>query len=178
MILVATGHRPTAFGSYKRFEQTLPLLIAFAKEQLRLGVEGLQPTLVYTGMAQGWDMAVAFACAEERIPFIAAVPFVGQDYPWPRDVQAMYRDLLELAQHVEYVSEPPYSAEKMHRRNEWMVDAAYDKYPLARKALFALWNGQDKGGTSQCVRYAQRRGLYLHNVWLAWLKYQIRNIHN
>ena len=157
MKLAFTGHRPNKLGGYS--ETVFTRLVALASATLRF----YQPELVYTGMALGWDQAVAQACIETGIPFIACVPFSGQEGKWPDDSQRRFRDLIAKAQEVVVVSEGGYSAAKMQVRNEYMVDHA--------DQLLALWDGTS-GGTANCVEYAKGKGLPIRNVWGSWVKFK------
>jgi len=155
VIIAGTGHRPDKLGGYG--EATFLRLCHVASEALIR----LKPTRVISGMALGWDQALAQAATEWHIPFVAAVPFKGQEAAWPAASQKYYHELLRKAESVVYVSKPPYAARKMQVRNEFMVHKC--------DLLLALWDGSD-GGTANCVRYAK---LVAHkrfeNVWEQWV---------
>jgi uncharacterized phage-like protein YoqJ len=148
-IIAGTGHRPNKLTAHV----ALPKLHEFATMVL---ASKFKPTRVISGMAVGWDIALAEAALGLGIPFVAAVPFRGQESAWPQDAQRRYGSLLGLAAEVVYVCEPGYEAWKYQRRNEFMVDQC--------DVLFALWNGSP-GGTANCVRYAQKVGKKIVNVW-------------
>ncbi len=150
MIIAGTGHRPDKIGGYS--DKAHELLIVVALKM----IEKLKPTKIITGMALGWDMALADAAICEGIPFIAAIPFRGQERLWPTVSKKKYNNLLYLAEKVECVSEGGYSAEKMTIRNMWMVNNC-DK-------VLALWNGT-KGGTNNCVSYAVLQNKPIENCW-------------
>lgn len=40
--------------------------------------------------------------------------------------------------------------------------------------ILALFNGE-KGGTFNCVKYAQKRNKLVYNVWDKWLEYKKSN---
>lgn len=154
-----TGHRPDKLGGYSpRAHRTR---VDFAKSVIRS--EGV--TIGISGMALGWDQAVAQACIEDGIPFIAAVPFEGQESRWPADSRRAYERILRRAEKVVIVSaiQPETNgaaAGMLHKRNEWMVDHSSD--------LIALWNGDQSGGTFSCVRYAERVSRNIINCWREW----------
>jgi uncharacterized phage-like protein YoqJ len=152
MIIAATGHRPDKLNGYG--EDARQRLRALAADYL----QAEQPQTVISGMALGWDTAVAEAAIELHIPFIAAVPFVGQDRRWAPESKAHYARLLEQALSVEIVSEYP-GAHSMQLRNAWMVDRG-DK-------MCALWDGS-MGGTFNCIRYANKVGRPIDNLWPRW----------
>jgi uncharacterized phage-like protein YoqJ len=98
-------------------------------------------------MALGVDQWAAMLCVKLNIPFIAAVPFPGQEGVWPENSQRIYKLLLKKADDIVIVSDAPFKAAKLQKRNEWMVDQC-DK-------LIAVFDGTD-GGTSNCVKYAEK----------------------
>jgi len=156
-VFAGTGHRPPKIGGYS------------ASARLRVSdfadavLAKFNPSLVISGMALGWDQALASAAFRRSIPFVAAVPFKGQESKWPEASQNMYHFMLSKAQEVVYVSEPGFSAHKMQVRNEWMVD--HSDYVLA------LWDGSS-GGTMNCIRYANSVGVTVMNVWRPFVEYQ------
>lgn len=152
-MIAATGHRPDKLGGYSdRVHEDLTRLAVAA-----LAEAAMWP--VISGMALGWDMAVAEAAARIGLPFTAAVPFLGQESRWPAESRARYRRLLKKAETVTIVCEGGYAGWKMQRRNEWMVDNA--------QTILALWNGSS-GGTANCVAYAKSKGKDVRNIWDRW----------
>jgi len=158
MILAGTGHRMTKLGGYT--EIAFQKLIAFATVQL----SERQPAEVISGMALGWDQALAMAAVACKIPFIAAVPHTGQELMWPAPAQERYRRILVDARQIVIVSPGPYAAWKMQRRNEWMVQECTD--------LLALWDGSS-GGTHNCVKYAEQVGRNTINCYEAWRAFAV-----
>ena len=152
MIIAATGHRPDKLGGYDI--KTRRALGALAVEYLH----ERRPDEVIVGMAQGWDQAVAAACVVLDIPFVAAIPFFGQEQRWPEEAQQRYFRLLGMAKREVYTSEDP-SYDALQRRNEWMVGHAGE--------MAALWNGTT-GGTFNCLKYADRKGVPVVNLWPRW----------
>jgi uncharacterized phage-like protein YoqJ len=166
-ILVGTGHRPQKLGG---FDAAVDIrLRAFAqyvlvRQQADAEVRDTGGvTAVISGMAIGWDMALAEAALEAGLPLIAAVPFQGQESRWPPDVRARYKGLLEAAARVEVVCEGGYAAWKMQQRNIWMVDHG--------DRVLALWDGTS-GGTANCVRYAVKEGRSVVNLWREWRAFE------
>lgn len=150
MILSATGHRPNKLGGYS----------GEARGRLvRLAMKSIcehRPTEIITGMALGWDTAVAVAACTLNIPYIAAVPFKGQENKWPEESVDLYRFLLSKAKNIVYVCEDGYAPWKMQKRNEWMVDNS--------ETVLALWDGSN-GGTANCIAYARGVDKPVINVW-------------
>lgn len=152
MIVSVTGHRPNKLGGWNRDNQPLRCWI---REQIRTFLVKNRPLYGITGMAQGVDHDFARVCVEIGIPFIAAVPFAGQETVWPALSQEAYRRLLAQAAEVIEVCSPSYAAWKMQARNEWLVDHA--------TTLLAVWNGSS-GGTANTVLYANRIGKPVHII--------------
>lgn len=153
MRLAVTGHRPDKLGGYDADSHRT--LIRFAVASL----QRIAPKEVVTGMAIGWDQAIAEAALLLNIPFVAAVPFSGQESKWPQAVQSRYRELYLAANEIQTVCYGGYAPWKMQERNCWMVDNSDE--------LLALWNGT-AGGTANCVGYAQKKGKKITNVWPEW----------
>ena len=155
MILGVTGHRPDKLGGYGK--QAAVKLVQFAS----ICLEEIKPDRVVTGMALGWDTAIAIACLELGIPYTAAVPFFGQELRWPAASQEMYRKLLTYAAEVVTICEA-YSPAAMQDRNEWIVAHCHE--------MLALYGGSP-GGTRNCVRYADKCRIPVMNVWKEWRAY-------
>lgn len=159
-IIAGTGHRPDKLGGYG--QEARAALV-------RLAVQGLhetKATKLITGMALGWDTALAVAAHTMLLPYIAAVPFEGQENRWPEESRELYRFLLSHAEKTVVVCEGGYAPWKMQKRNEWMVDNC--------DTVLALWNGS-KGGTANCVAFAEKTGVYVHNMWDTYNKENLIN---
>lgn len=154
MILSATGHRPEKLGGYGR--PAYDRLFSFAMVVL----QRLQPEEVISGMALGWDTAVAEAAYILGIPFHAYLPFPSQASTWPRDSQKLHSNLCAVASSIVTCSQDPYAGWKMSVRNDCM-EAASDE-------ILALYNGDPTGGTANAVRHALKVGKTVHNVWNEW----------
>lgn len=153
MIIAGTGHRPNKLGGYGAEVQQK--LIDFAAAVLPQH----QPSTVITGMALGWDMALAQAAVRLGIPFHAYIPFNGQELMWPESTRLYYRALMRQAQHIVVCSTGGFTKEAMQVRNVAMVDNCDE--------LVALWNGSS-GGTANCLRYAQSLHKRYTNYWPEW----------
>jgi len=155
-MLAVTGHRPDKLGGYS--PEADRKLRAFARELLPLLLSALEERVVITGMALGWDQAIAQACVELKIPFIAAVPFPEQADRWPEPSRVRWAGLCHQAFEIHTVC-GSYSGANLQTRNEWMVDRC--------GYLAALWSSAP-GGTANCVRYANRLARPVINVWPHW----------
>ena len=153
VIVAGTGHRPDKLGGSgdQVREWLIDLAIAY--------IEHVEPHLLISGMALGWDQAIAEGAIRTGVPFIAAVPFDGFHSKWPEASQLRYHMLLAKARDVHVVCEPGYASWKMQRRNEWMVDHT--------KRMAALWDGSD-GGTANCLKYAHARNVPVDSLWETW----------
>jgi uncharacterized phage-like protein YoqJ len=154
MIVAGTGHRPNKLGGYNN--EAYLKLVAIAEKWIKEN----QPSKVISGMAQGWDQALAQAAITCGIPLIAAIPFKGQESMWPDKAQKYYRGLLELADSIEYVCEAGYAPYKMQVRNEWMVNNS-DK-------VLAMWDGTE-GGTHNCIKYTHSQNKEWINLYEEWI---------
>jgi uncharacterized phage-like protein YoqJ len=150
MVVAGAGHRPNKLGGYGVAAQTRVFQTALRS------LEHLKPERVISGMALGWDQMLARAALHLGIPFVAAVPFQGQESAWPHTSQESYRELLALASEVVVVSPGTYSPVLMQRRNIWMVDHA--------DRVLALWDGSG-GGTGNCIQYARHVARPISNAW-------------
>lgn len=160
IVLAGTGHRPPRLGLGYDSDSNR-LLWKFACEQL----EGLAPTTVVSGMAQGWDAALAHAAVSLGIPFIAAIPFEGQESKWPEDARKRYSLLLNRAKEVQIVCPGPYANWKFYERDKRMVD-------LAGMVLALLDSRPEKSGTRATVDYAFVKGVRTVNCWDDWIAYR------
>jgi len=150
MIIAGTGHRPEKLGGYS--PHTTLRVLQFATSYL----QEARPSVVISGMAQGWDMALAQAAINLSIPFWAYVPFQGQEDVWPSATKLYYRVLLTKAAKVEICSPGGYRPISMQIRNQRMVDDC--------DLLAALWDGSN-GGTSNAIAYATFAGKPFINLW-------------
>jgi uncharacterized phage-like protein YoqJ len=155
MIIAATGHRPNKLGGYHL--SVFTTLCNVADDY----IEQNRPEHIISGMALGWDQAVAQVATLKGIPWTAAVPFKGQEAAWPAKSQYFYHELLMGAQRVEIICEAMRNARLgFHIRNHWMVDHC--------DRIMALWDGSN-GGTASCIKYAQKVGRPIDNLWPQWV---------
>lgn len=141
MIVCVTGHRPNKLGGYKVPNPIYNSVMTGLNEAL----DEIKPQLLITGMALGVDQWAAELCILKGIPFLAAVPFEGQESVWPEHARHKYHFLLSKAQAIYIISPGMYTPEKMQVRNKWMVDNS--------NIVLPVYDGTD-GGTGNCVKYA------------------------
>lgn len=152
MIISFSGHRPDKLGGYKLPN---PTYIKVCKK-IEAALIEIKPEKCISGMALGIDQWSASICIKLGIPFIAAIPFLGQEGVWPEESKRIYKILLSKANEQVIVSEGGYAAAKLQIRNEWMVDNC--------NKLLAVWDGS-QGGTGNCYKYAEsiNRDIYRIN---------------
>ena len=151
-----TGHRLDKLGGYATWAYNLLVQLAV------MILSALKPKKVISGMAIGWDQALAEAAVRLGIPLIAAIPFKGQESRWPKESQKKYHELLaQAAEVVDTSNGQSYHPRLMQVRNEWMVDNS--------DLVVALFDGT-KGGTYNCVKYAKRKGARIKNYYRQWFK--------
>lgn len=148
MIIAFSGHRPNKLPNKETgYKLPNPTYIKVCQEIEKTLIE-LKPEKVISGMALGVDQWAAHIAYKLKIPFIAAIPFAGQEVKWTAKSQKTFNTLLKFASEQVIVSEGEYTAHKLQIRNEWIVDNS--------NLLIAVWNGSS-GGTSNCINYAKSK---------------------
>lgn len=156
MNIAITGHRPNKLGN--DYDLVSPLIKSIKSEIVGIlskyyDIEFKQfpEVTLITGMALGIDTLFAQIAIELNIPFIAAIPFIGQERKWPSKSQKTYHYLLSKAYEVVNCAEKDTTTiyeipRLMQKRNEWMVNNC--------DVLISVWDGSN-GGTANCTTYAQ-----------------------
>ena len=150
IIVAFTGHRSDKLGGY---DIPNPTYIQVCQETERLLLE-LKPVKCISGMAIGFDQWAANICVQLGIPWLASIPFIGQEKRWPKKSQDQYHWLLSKAAEQVVICDA-FSIAAFQRRNEHMVDNATD--------VIACFDGA-KGGTANCVAYAEKMGKPIHRI--------------
>lgn len=159
LIIAGTGHRPHKLGGYSEemHNQLVKLCITVLRE--------LKPIRVISGMALGFDIALAEAALDLEIPVIAAIPFEGQEARWFPISKARYyatiQRIKDAGGEIKIISPGGYSAQKMFLRDRWMVDHCTE--------VLALYNGDKEGGTYHTLKYAYSKGIPIRNIWDLWV---------
>jgi len=151
MIIAFTGHRASKLGGYLLPNPTYN----YVCQQTEKILKEMKPEKCYCGMVQGYDLYAANVCTKLNIPFIAAIPFLGQEKMWPEKSQKTYHSFLLKAESVVIVSEGSYSSYKMQLRNQYMVDNC--------DLLLACHDGST-GGTANCINYAKSIGRSIFKI--------------
>ena len=115
-----------------------------------------------SGCALGADQDACGVWYRMGLPYVAVVPFPGQESWWPRQSQDVYASVLKHAAGIVHVSNTAPSGHDdavrmLHARNEWLCAAADE--------LIAVYDGS-KGGTANCIYQWNRFKFYakLHRI--------------
>lgn len=156
LILGVTGHRLHLLPGYRGEGSSQKLrtrLLTLAMDKL----EEWHPDRVNSGMATGWDMAVAAAAMMLNIPFDAYVPFEGQDRNWSEADRTMYRSLLDEARDVHVISPTERRAAYFERDCRMVDDSS--------RLLALLAPQHPNSGTALTVEYAEGWLVPVTNCW-------------
>ncbi len=150
MKISVTGHRPNKLYGYNLKDLRWIKL----KNEFKQLLKENECEVAISGMALGVDTVFALAVLELKdedypIKLHCAIPCKNHSCKWIKESRDLYDDILSKADIVKLVSEEEYRPWLMQKRNEYMVDLA-DK-------VIAVWDGS-KGGTGNCVKYADKVG--------------------
>lgn len=147
-----TGHQPPVLGGYGA--DVFARLVVLGRDWVRAN----RPSEVVSGMAAGWDLAMAEAAVLEGVPLVAALAFRGQGDEWPDEARAHLRRLVEAAALVHVVHEVR-APGMWTARDRWVLDRG--------DVVVALWSGAE-GGTGRAVATARKLGKPVDNLWDRW----------
>lgn len=153
MIVGVTGHRDV--------EQQPGELLGFARLSVAL-MQQRGATEIITGMARGWDLAVARAAHDAGVPYCAAIPFASQPDRWPEHERVEWAQAVNRAARMVVIGTSALNV-FLERRNCWIVNNSDE--------LWSLWSGRS-GGTAHCVLYAGQMGATIRPLWEPWLRYR------
>ena len=138
---------------------------SFDSARLKSAIEAMIEKGVDTficGGALGFDTEAAVEVIKLRkkqykhIKLHIYAPCLGQDARWNARDQRLYREILSRADYVD-MPDTPYSNQCMKIRNYKMVDnSAY---------IIAYFDGTFASGTGQTVRYGEKCGLEIVNLY-------------
>lgn len=162
-IICVTGHRPDKLYGYnlsdKRYFELKKVFKQFLIEN--------NCSEAISGMALGVDTVFALAVLELKnegfdIKLRCAIPCLNHSSNWynKSDIDR-YNSILEKADFVDIVSKESYKPYLMQVRNKYMVDKA--------DIVLSVWNGT-KGGTANCLDYAEIKNKPIYNISPASLK--------
>lgn len=148
-----TGHRTIPKVRYLLLKKTL------INELRSLIEEGFNEFIA--GGALGFDTLAETTVLnlKKEYPDITLrliLPCKNQDSLWKEKDRELYREILEYADSVEYVTEE-YTDGCMQERNRRMVDNA--------SAVVAFYDGRHRSGTAMTVNYAVKKGVWVINLF-------------
>ena len=141
-----TGHRPEKINIPENE------VITWLDEMISQAVTDGYTTFI-SGMQRGVDIWAAELVLWRReldpsIKLIAASAFSGMEKDWNDEWKSKYRDIIQQADEVTYVSQTP-GRKAFRERDHWMVDCS--------DLLIAMYCGVP-GGTEETVKYAEAKG--------------------
>ena len=151
MTVAGTGHRPQKLGGFG--DDIFNRLVYIVEDWLDTNPKY---DIVISGMALGFDQALAIAAHNMKKKLILAIPFKGMEKVWPEKAKERYRYILSISDETIVVSKGGYNRKKLFYRNKWMVEHA--------DAILALWSGSS-GGTMACINYAKKMKVPVYNIW-------------
>lgn len=151
MIIAGTGHRPERCEGERELRTKARVKLQYPNKA------GKKPTVFICGMAAGLDLWAGDEALNLGIEVWAARPWAGHE-PRREDFD-LYQRVLDGASKVVNVDESEnYAGPWVYqRRNEWMVDHA--------DAVMAYWDGTEKGGTWNCIKYARKVSKPIANIY-------------
>lgn len=112
--------------------------------------------LAFSGVALGVDQDFCGVCARltPPVPYVAVVPFPGQESRWPEQSRRVYEAVLRHAVGIVVVTKQPPGDDvaakaALKLRNEWICCVVDE--------LISVYDGSP-GGTASCTRYYERLG--------------------
>lgn len=148
-----TGHRPSGFPwIYGKENQSQATYKKILCEIIDWYISENDVTDFISGMALGADMdfAATVLLLREKYPYIrlhCAIPCRDQTRLWKESYISLYNNILRQADSSVILSES-YTRTCMLERNRYMVDKS--------DYVFAVWNGERKGGTWYTMEYAKK----------------------
>lgn len=153
MVIGLTGHRPEKFVSQRTNLKWAEINVgtAIAGRLSQLKCYKSTPIAAISGMALGFDQWGAQECVDLKIPFIAAIPFIGFSDNWNHEDKIKYEELLNKASLVRVINQDLYMGPwQYQKRNEYIVDNC--------DLLIACYDGESSGGTLNTINYAKKVG--------------------
>lgn len=147
-----TGHRPAELGSYNP-KDLKPLLWELHRVIVH-HIENKDVDTFYGGCALGWDLwsqkiVIKLKEIYPHIELISCVPCRGQQKQWPKKSQDEWQYVIDNSDEVVLVTDDDYKPYYMEICNRYMVDNV--------DFIIAGYNGSEKGGTANCVKYARQK---------------------
>ncbi len=149
-----TGHRPKSLPW--GYDETKKSCVLFKNVMFSIIEKAILNGYTYfiSGMALGVDMILAEMVLNlknkyKNVMIECAISCANQEKNWSKLQQKRYRDILNNADIVHYVSKNDYFANCMNDRNRYMVSHC--------DAVIAVWNGKPSG-TGNTIKIAKALG--------------------
>lgn len=154
MRISVTGHRPKDLFGYDLRHPGYDIMKNFFYKKFdELALSGKFTAI--SGGAQGVDQIFAWCAVKWQaknpglLHNLLAMPCAGQSSKWPLAGQKSFENLRKRMDEV-IVLQEFYTPDCMDKRNQYMVNNS--------DIVLAVWTGKAKGGTANCVRYADKVG--------------------
>lgn len=152
--IALTGHRPSKLYGYDYYSPGNLAIATKLREYLLSHLQQGKQVHAISGMALGADTIFALVALKLKrqgyaVTLEAAIPCTNHSGKWPDPSKKQWRDIVEVADVVTYVSKLLYKPYLMQKRNEYMVNQCNE--------LIAVFDGT-QGGTANCVKYAEEKG--------------------
>lgn len=143
-ILTITGHRE--IDDFAKFRHNLTVVLTDP-----------DVTALIQGCASGVDLQAGKIAIDLRVPVISAMPWTTHK-PRKEDHE-LYSWILRHSEECYPVTESETFPGNWcyHARNKWMVDEGDE--------VIAWWNGQEGGGTYECLKYAHKVNKPIKNLY-------------
>jgi uncharacterized phage-like protein YoqJ len=167
LILGATGHRLHLLPGYQGSGSSQKLRTALLETAMDALAEW-HPDEVISGVATGWDMAVAAAAMLLNVPYRCYVPFIGQEKLWSEADKTMYNSLLDQADEVRVISPVQHNGAYLERDQAMVDDSGRmialcfgDRYPDSGTAYtLAYADGWLVPWTNYAEAFLERMGIH------------------
>ena len=158
---MGTGHRPRNYVEYKDYKNSLVILVDSISDVIKK--KEIEVSAVITGMAIGFDTALAMYAVYNNIPLFSYIPFVGQEYDWSVDMQLTYQKLIKRAAKIHVsVDHRPTDYKKitaaLHKRNSDMLKDTDLCLTFHRPEITT-------GGTANVIQKARARKIPTIPIW-------------
>lgn len=148
-----TGHRPDKLFGYNLYDKRyLPIAVNLRNIVLGLLKQYGEVHCIYGG-ALGIDQLfglVVRKLKQQGYPVTLEVAIPCQNYTSHWKDTTYWDMILPYCDKETLVSDKPYQAKHMQLRNMYMVDHS--------DMVIAVYDGYSKGGTRNCINYAQSKG--------------------
>lgn len=149
MIVFGTGHRPEDCG------MKIEAVHEFAMHALMTHPHHISALIC--GMASGFDLVLGYEAMCLDIPVWSVRPWAG--HRARKDDLDLYKEIERYAvRHIITNGSLSYPGAWVYQvRNQWMVDHADEG--------IAFWSGKESGGTFNCIKYAEKKGKPVRNIF-------------